>query len=173
MTELDAFWAMRIIAAFTPEQIRAIVETAEFSDPADTDYLTKQIIARQRLIVQYYSNRRMGIGKFSVENEAEKTFLSFKDYRQQFPNEQNIKPPYEYEFQTLDRKPLVLAKGNFDQTKLEIDQKLIKQISAAGHSEENRGIAKLVLKRPGEKKEATVYLWAKDENDLEIAGILH
>lgn len=173
MTELDAFWAMQIIAAFTTEQIRAIVETAEFSDPGDTDYLTKQIIARQRLIVQYYSNLRMGVGKFLLENEAEKTFLSFKDYRFQFPFEQNIKPQYEYEIQTLDRKPEILAKGSFNQTKLEINPKLIQQISAVGNSEENRGVVKLVLKRPGENKAATVYFWAKDENDLVIAGIVH
>lgn len=173
MTELDAFWAMQIIAAFTPEQIRAIVETAEFSDPDDTDYLTKQIIARQRLIVQYYSNRRMGIGKFLLETKAEKTCLNFKDYRLQFSAEPGIKPQYEFEIQTLDRKPEILAKGNFNQSGLEIDQKLLQQISAVGHSEENRGIAKLVLKRQGENKAATVYLWAKDGKNLEIAGIVH
>ena len=33
MTEEDAFWAARIVMAFTDEQIRAIVKAGRLSDP--------------------------------------------------------------------------------------------------------------------------------------------
>lgn len=173
MTELDAFWATQIIAAFSPEQVRAIVETAEFSDPADTDYLSEQIIERQRLIVQYYSHRRMGVGKLALNSEAGRTFLTFKDYRLHFQNESDLSPGYGYELRTLDKKSEVLSKGFLHEPRLEIDRKLIHRISEAGDLPENRGVVKLILKRPGEDQLVSVFLFVAEGKDLGIAGIVH
>jgi hypothetical protein len=173
MTELDAFWAAQIVAAFTPEQIRVIVETAEFSDPANTDYLTEQIIERQRKIIQYYSRRRMGVGRISLSNEAGRISLTFKDFRHLFLGEQRIRPQYEYVFQTLNKKPEVLAHGSLDQTNLEIDQELIQRIAQADDTHQNHGVVKLILKRPGENRVVSVYLFSSSGKDLSIAGIVH
>lgn len=173
MTELDGFWAMQIVSAFTPEHIRAIVETAEFSKKTDTEYIVKQILARQKIIVQYYANKRMGIAKFSLKSDGKNFYLNFKDYRLQFPNAKKINEKYEYKIQTLDKKPKTLAQGVLNEKKLEISSSLRQKISALGNSKKNRGIAKLVMSRPGEKQKATVYLWAKDGISLQIAGIVH
>lgn len=173
MTDLDAFWAMQIIAAFSPEQIGAIVESAEYSDRADTDHLAKQIIERQRMIVQYYSHRRMGVGKMYLNREAGRTILSFTDYRLQFLNQADLSPRYGYEFRTLDKKPEVLSKGFMHEPKLEIDGKLIRRISEAGDLPENRGVVNLILKRPGEDQLVSVYLFVAEGKDLRIAGIVH
>ncbi len=54
MTERDGAWMARIIARFTPADVRAIVEAGRFSDPGDTDYLVKVLIERQRLILARY-----------------------------------------------------------------------------------------------------------------------
>ncbi len=54
MTERDGAWMARIIARFTAADVRGIVEAGRFSDPGDTDYLTKILIERQRLILARY-----------------------------------------------------------------------------------------------------------------------
>ena len=57
MTERDAAWMARIIARFTPADVRGIVESGRFSDPGDTDYIVKVLIERQRLILARYLTR--------------------------------------------------------------------------------------------------------------------
>jgi hypothetical protein len=48
----DAFWAARIVAAFTPEAIAAIVAKAQFSDPRVVDHVTGTLIRRRELVLR-------------------------------------------------------------------------------------------------------------------------
>jgi hypothetical protein len=48
----DAFWAARIVAAFTPEVLAAIVAKAEFSDPNVVDYMTGTLVRRRELVLR-------------------------------------------------------------------------------------------------------------------------
>ncbi|MEO7092119.1 MAG: hypothetical protein ABI175_02635 [Polyangiales bacterium] len=57
MTERDAAWMARIIARFTPADIRSFVAMAKFSNPSDTEYLTQVLIDRQHAIVKRYLSR--------------------------------------------------------------------------------------------------------------------
>jgi hypothetical protein len=52
----DAFWAARIVARFSDEAIRAIVEKARFTDPRATDYLTTVIIRRRDKVLATWLN---------------------------------------------------------------------------------------------------------------------
>jgi hypothetical protein len=46
-TDLDGFWAAKIIMSFTNEQIRAIVETGQYAKQEDADYIAKTLIERR------------------------------------------------------------------------------------------------------------------------------
>ena len=173
MTTLDGFWAARIIASFSPEQIRAMVETAEYSRSKDTEYLVNQILARQSIIARYYFNKRAGFERFSVNNEEAGACLNFQDIRLRFPVEERVNEVYEYRVVTPGKKPQILSKGTVTAPKITFDDKLLKTIAGIGNRPQNRGVARLVLKRKGEKQGASVYLWSKDGSDLEIAGIVH
>jgi hypothetical protein len=48
----DAFWAARLVAAFTPEAIAAIVNKARFTDPRVTDHVTGTLLRRRELILR-------------------------------------------------------------------------------------------------------------------------
>lgn len=174
ITDLDGFWAMQIISAFTPEHIRAIVETAEFSNESDADYLVEQILARQKIIVEHYATDRMGIGKFVLEKTGDRIVLNFNNFRKQFRMEKSFSPGYEYSLQTLDKNPKSLANGVINESLFEINLNMIKQISTSGSSESNKGVAKLTMNRSGEKdKKVEIYLWSENGMNLQIAGIVH
>ncbi len=66
MTDRDAFWAAKIIMRFTPEELRAIVETGEFSDPRHADYFLDVLVERQRKTGWEYLNRVNPIDEFEV-----------------------------------------------------------------------------------------------------------
>ena len=80
MTVADAYWATKIVMSFTDEHIRAAVETAEYSDSAATDYLTRILIERRDKIGRYWFTLAGGLDDFrTAENEARESVLEFDD----------------------------------------------------------------------------------------------
>lgn len=57
LTVSDAFWAAKIIMSFTDGQIRAMVETGEFSDPQNSKILSDILITRRDMIGRYWFSR--------------------------------------------------------------------------------------------------------------------
>ena len=66
MTERDAFWAAKIIMRFTSDELRAIVETGQFSNQVEEEYFLKVLIERQRKTARYYLNRLNPIDECEV-----------------------------------------------------------------------------------------------------------
>ncbi len=62
----DKFWGAKILIRFTPEQIRAVVETGRLSDPRAVDYLTNTLVARQRATARYWFERVNPLDHFVV-----------------------------------------------------------------------------------------------------------
>lgn len=74
-TPEDEFWAASIVMSFKDEDIRAIVETAQYSDPRATDYVTRTLIARRQAIGRAYFSRVLPLDRFRVNG----TVLEFED----------------------------------------------------------------------------------------------
>ena len=70
----DAFWGAKIIIRFTPEQIRAAVEQARYSDPRATDYMTRILIERQRKTARYWFDRVNPLDGFEVSKLGDGTY---------------------------------------------------------------------------------------------------
>lgn len=75
MDRADAFWAARQVMHFTPEEIGAIVETGEYSDPEVQRYLTDVLLERRRRIGEAYL--RFGGGLDRIETAGAN--LRFED----------------------------------------------------------------------------------------------
>jgi hypothetical protein len=56
MQPADAFWAARIVARFTPEAVRAIVEKAQYSDRRATDYMVETLLERREKVLRTWLN---------------------------------------------------------------------------------------------------------------------
>jgi hypothetical protein len=57
MTERDGAWMARILARFTPEMVQALGQSAQFSDPRRTAYLTSVLQGRLDKILDRYLTR--------------------------------------------------------------------------------------------------------------------
>ena len=64
----DAFWAAKILIRFTREQLHAIVDSAQYTDPRAAEYLTDTLVARQRASAAYWFDRVNPLDRFSVEH---------------------------------------------------------------------------------------------------------
>lgn len=171
MTDRDAFWAAKIIARFTPEHIRAAVESAEYSNPKDSEYLIGQLLQRQQMIVEAYSKRGIGIGNFKLKTN-DGFSLSFTDFRNLDDTKNDEK--YLYRLKEVGKKGKILSQGKISATNYHFSPELIRQIHESNfeENEEMMSVAELVLTRPNDKKEATVYLYGKTPETLAIIGIV-
>ena len=75
MDPADAFWAARQVMAFTDEQIRAIVATGEYSDPAASAWIVRCLAARRDKIGRNYLAQVLPLDRFEIENGS----LRFED----------------------------------------------------------------------------------------------
>ncbi|OGW80533.1 MAG: hypothetical protein A3G33_09465 [Omnitrophica bacterium RIFCSPLOWO2_12_FULL_44_17] len=84
LTVSDAFWAVKIMIAFSNEDIQAMVDTAEYSKPETAKLLTDILIARRDLIAKDWFDRmtplddiQLSIGQ-KVTGEVQFTDLAVK-----------------------------------------------------------------------------------------------
>lgn len=91
----DAFWGAKIIARFTPDQIREAVKQGQFSDPRAVDYLTKVLIDRQRKTARYWFDRVNPVDRFELAGDQ----LCFDDLSIKYD---------------LDRRPVSYRAAAFD-----------------------------------------------------------
>lgn len=68
MTERDAAWATRIIAHFTPADVRAAVSVGNFSKPQNTEYLTRVLLQRQHIVLKRYFSKLSSLADVRVQD---------------------------------------------------------------------------------------------------------
>lgn len=63
----DAFWAAKQVMAFTDEQIRAMVETGQYSQPGAAEWVTKALIERRDKIGRDFLTKVLPLDQFRVD----------------------------------------------------------------------------------------------------------
>ena len=66
MTDRDAFWAAKIIMRFTPEELLAIVQTGQLSDPEQERYFHQVLVDRQHKSARHYMSQVNPLDEFQV-----------------------------------------------------------------------------------------------------------
>jgi hypothetical protein len=64
----DEYWAAKIVLAFTDEDIRALVETGEYSDPRVVDSLVTSLAQRRDKIGRTYFSKVLPLDSFKVRD---------------------------------------------------------------------------------------------------------
>ncbi len=93
----DAFWATKILMAFSDEEIRSVVETAEFSDPENARILSEILIARRDIVGQYWFSRVTPLDRVRLFDMEDGTYqVRFSDLRVQYGFAQSGNVRYRY-----------------------------------------------------------------------------
>jgi hypothetical protein len=71
----DTFWAAKRVMAFSDEAIRAMVATAEYTDPKATEYVTRAIIERRNRVGRAFLDDVLPLDAFRVSEGS----LQFDD----------------------------------------------------------------------------------------------
>src|SRR5437016_10486790 len=62
----DAFWAAKQVMSFTDAEIRAMVATGQYSDPAAAEWVARCLIARRDKIGKAYFEKVLALDGFVV-----------------------------------------------------------------------------------------------------------
>jgi hypothetical protein len=71
----DEFWAAKQVMNFTDAEIRAIVESGQYSDPRAVDYIVKTLIERRNRIGRTFFAKLLPLDRFEVRDDR----LTFRD----------------------------------------------------------------------------------------------
>jgi hypothetical protein len=107
----DEFWGAKLVMAFRDDDIRAIVETGQYSDPRAVDYVTRMLARRRDEIGRTYFSKLLPLDYFRVQNGE----LLFEDLAFKY----GLGPAQQYTFgwfqlnnATQQRTPLLDGKEN-------------------------------------------------------------
>jgi hypothetical protein len=70
----DAFWAARLVARFTPADIRAVVEKARYTDHRATDYMADTLIERRTRVLRAWLTPINPLVDFAMDDGGVLTF---------------------------------------------------------------------------------------------------
>jgi hypothetical protein len=62
----DEYWAAKIVMAFDDRDIRAIVETGQYSDPRVVDYITARLVERRNKTLRVYLTKVLALDHFRI-----------------------------------------------------------------------------------------------------------
>jgi hypothetical protein len=91
MTEHDGAWMARILARFTPEMVRALARMADYSNPADTNYLRDVLEGRLEKILERYLVRLSPISGVHVEGTDRVCGVDLAEWR-------GLRDPHAYRY---------------------------------------------------------------------------
>ena len=88
----DGFWGAKILIRFSPEQIRAVVELGQYTDPRAVEYLTQTLVERQRKTAQYWFSQVAPLDNFEVIQQQKAYKVCFEDLMISYGLSTNSRP---------------------------------------------------------------------------------
>ncbi len=80
MTYEDAFWGAKIVTSFTDEQLRVVIEQANYSDPAAAHYMFETVKLRRDIIGRYWFGKMSPLDNFELRQNQDGGYeLHFED----------------------------------------------------------------------------------------------
>jgi hypothetical protein len=98
MLPADAYWAAKKVMLFTDDDIRAIVEQGQFTDPEVVDYITRTLIARRDAVGRAWFQHVLPLEEARIENDE----LHFENLSVRYGFAKA--PAYRYEWFSLDNR---------------------------------------------------------------------
>ena len=102
-SERDNAWMARILAHFTPEMVRALSLTAEFTDPGDTDFLNEVLEGRLQRILDRYLTHLSPLSDVHIEGPGLLCAVDLAEKR-------GLRSGYQYSATLGGNRPLPLAR---------------------------------------------------------------
>ena len=164
MTYQDAYWGAKIVMSFTEDDLNALIDAGQYSNPKAKEYLLKTLKERQKKIGKYWFNKVNPLDFPEIFHNEQSIRITFYDLAVEFGLEENNAV---YRFQLLNNDNTEIATGSVSSPEILLDRNQIEN-----------GLATLKIKteRNGQISSNPVIFYLKNninDNSVKIVGIEH
>jgi len=96
-TNLDGFWGAKIVMSFTDEQLKAVVDIGQYSNPEAAEYILRTLIQRRDKIGRYWFRKVNPLDDFELAENVGNQQLLFNDLAVETGLESAQSTAYKYE----------------------------------------------------------------------------
>lgn len=84
----DWYWGLKLVLAFTEDDIREVVRRAEYTNPAATEWVVQTLVKRREKLARHYLGQVLSLDEFAISENR----LSFRDTAAHygFPRERSL-----------------------------------------------------------------------------------
>ena len=179
LTFQDAYWGAKIVMAFSEDDLAALVETGQYSDPVSAAYLLKTLKERRIKIGRHWFGKINPLDFPSVDNSLDTVDINFQDLAVVYGLEPNS-ATYQYEISHKGRR--IIGPKENTTTKITLAGTDLMTLLTAGDSasaaDEHRFLFELRIRtaRNANKWSKPVIFWLyykTNVNQFSIVGIEH
>ena len=150
LTASDAFWAAKIMMALTDEEIRAVVETGQFSASENAKILSDILIARRDLVGRYWFSQVTpldGIRLFDLGGGSYE--VRFDDLSVRYGFAQSVESQYRFRIESGSPQEFQGSSFKFDVSVLKAGNRVVLyvQVKRGGDGEWSEPALKIVLEK--------------------------
>lgn len=172
ISDQDSYWGAKIVMAFTPDEIRAIVKQGQYTDPEVEKYIADTLIKRREKIGRYWYNKMNPLDRFEIKADDGNVKLNFTDLGVESGLWQPAK--YHYELRHYGSKKILGSSVLDGNTDISIPTDVLSSMGglANGKSPDDKDrffYYKLETEREGNlSKEVRVYIYSAGEDAAEL-----
>jgi hypothetical protein len=180
MTPRDAYWGAKIVMAWRDEQIRALVETGQYSDLQAKEYMIKTLIERRDKIGRHWFGKVAPLEEIAVSQGGGKLIARFVDLGVLYGMEDGAATRYGFSVKHQGKtlvNPRSLAEPEVivsaDELKaLVADYRSEEESKGANHLYELR--ISVQRNQTGPQRSVALWLWYHpDDSRFELVGVEH
>jgi hypothetical protein len=169
LTDLDAFWATRVILSFSEEDLRNIVRTAEYSDRMTNEYMLRTLMERRQIVARYWLGRGDGLSDFSIRRVAAGANISFRDLMADNALALTEFTKYSYQIKRNDYKS---EKKTIDGPEITLDREILGAATEHGSKDTPIEVSIWTHRRDFTSEPVRIYFnWTPNQDALTIRRI--
>lgn len=175
MTMRDAYWAAKIVMSFDEHDLRALIKSAQLSNPKAEEHLLEVLQARQRKIGEFYFARVNPLDNFELKSEPDQVAVTFDDLTVTYGFVTSSSTACEIRHGGSTVAGDIACTGN----RFELQGELLNSVKAAyddrGQNSDHLYQLVLTTERDGGSANAiNLWLWYHPEDDqFQMVGIEH
>ncbi|UCG61120.1 MAG: hypothetical protein JSV52_12430 [Candidatus Zixiibacteriota bacterium] len=181
MTGRDAYWGAKIVMAFRDDDLRALVDAGQFSDPEAAEYLFNTLKERRDKIGRHWFSKVNPLDHFSASYNSPDFRIAFEDLAVKYGLETESDTRYRHSVKYDGRK--IISKRALEDTELLLTSDDLDQMASYFAPPEKDGDSDNFLyeilietQRSNQRwsKPTRLWLWYfPDERQFKLVGIEH
>jgi hypothetical protein len=181
MTNRDAYWGAKVIMSFRDDDLQAIIDVGQLTNPEAREYLFNTLVKRRNKIGRYWFGKVNPLDRFQFNDNSSKILIDFVDLSVLYGFEEAGSSQYVFGIRYNGRD--VIGRHSVSTTEIELSTDILKEMKAvfqgsAENDDPEGHLFEMDIRtiRSSKKISKPLRLWFwyhEDESRFQLVGIEH